>query len=268
LDTSNNSSTNPRTTSQGITYLGNPDVSVAFPDFDFDKSMMNAVPNLAKTGEIIDFAIVLTNTGGTNLNDIYIWDPLIAANPNNAVCEATNTILPMNAVLSLFCSMEVIQIDDFVNTAWVRVGFNSDDNFIANTVEIDDFPYDGGTSVDNGFVFNTITITDSADQDVSVISPTLDIQLSIIDMNGTATPGPIAYTAGTTVTLQYVVINTSEDALGDVTVTSNIMGCDSTLGTIGGLMPSMPYTCTFMLTEDITPTVTASGSITTERRTW
>jgi large repetitive protein len=182
-------------------------------------------PAVVHRGDTITYEFEVTNTGDVELFDVELTDPR---------CD-TGTI---EAGSDVDASLAVDEVWHFTCTHLVT---DADPNPIPNTATVrgDTHEGEGGTEV-----------TDTDSHVVVVITPDISIDKSVSDAS---------VTPGTTVTFTYVVTNTGDTTLFDISVDDDVLGHigDISMLSVGA---SQTLTATFTVGDTpVTNTGTASG---------
>jgi uncharacterized repeat protein (TIGR01451 family) len=180
---------------------------------------------LIHRGETITYTFEVTNTGDVELFDVDLTDPR---------CD-TGTI---QAGVDVDSSLAVGEVWHFTCTHLVT---DADPIQIPNTVTVrgDTQQGEGGTEV-----------TDTDSHVVVVITPDIQIDKSVSD---------VSVTPGATVTYTYVVTNTGDTTLFDISVDDDVLGHIGDIPMLG-VNASQTLTATFTVgSSPVTNTGTASG---------
>ena len=188
--------------------------------------MTGADPTLVHVGDLVTYTFEVTNTGEEDLFEIVLTD-------DTGVCDDTpilvddadgDTTLSVDEVWMYECSHVATEADGnrVTNTATVR-GENAEEE----------------------------EVTDEDDAVFNIIHPAIDLEKSVSDD---------VVPAGSSVTYTFVVTNTGDTTLFDVTVEDDKLG---TIGTIGELAPGDEETFSVTVTigdAPVTNVAVASGT--------
>ncbi len=207
-------------------------VDVISPDIHITKS---ASPAVVLAGGQVTFTMLVENLGSNPIADVVVTDnqctvTFVGGDTNN------NSLLDPAEVWTYRCVTTVTQ--DTVNTAAVS-GQPSD-----NT----------GTPLPG---IPPVTDTDTAT--VDVVNPAIQV-VKTVSLSGVC-PGSdsLSVVSGSTVTYCYVVVNTGDVAMSNITVSDDKLGNICTIA--GPLAPNASQTCTATatITQDVTNVGTVSG---------
>jgi uncharacterized repeat protein (TIGR01451 family) len=153
-------------------------------------------PALAHVGDTVTYAFTATNTGGVDLSNIELTDPMCETSPTLTDDGNGDAVLAVNEVWGFRC--------DHTITA-------GDGNPVHNqgTVSGD---HDGGT------------VSDTDTHDVTVIHPGVDLE---------KTASPTSGPAGTLIVYTYLVTNTGDTTLFDISVDDDKLGHVGDIGSLG-----------------------------------
>ncbi len=184
--------------------------------------LSKAGPSFAHVGDTITYAFTTRNNGSVDLTNIDLSDPKCDSSPTLVDDGNGNATLAVGERWTFECDHTVT---------------SSDGNVIHNvgTVTGD---HEGGT------------VTDTDTHDVDVIHPGIDLEKS-----ATPTSGP----TGTLIVYTYVVTNTGDTPLSDVSVTDDKLG---NVGVIATLAAGATHELTSQITlgsSPITNVATATG---------
>ncbi len=179
-------------------FLNVPDITIVKSALDgSDAQSIN--PNSTAS-----FNITVTNSGGFDLENIIVNDPLSPA------CNMTIATLAVGETFSYVCTIDNVT-SDFINVASVTAD-----------------PTDGG-----------LPVSDTDDSEVLITSPSVSISKTAID----GTEGQLVNPGGTA-TFEIVVSNTGDVDLVDVVVSDPLSpNCDQTIDLLS-VGESITYTCT------------------------
>jgi uncharacterized repeat protein (TIGR01451 family) len=182
-------------------------------------------PALVHRGETITYQFEVTNTGDVELFDVELTDPR---------CDPGTIVEGVDVDASL-------AVDEVWHFTCTHLVTETDPNPIPNTATVrgDTVAGEGGEEV-----------TDQDDHVVVVITPAISIDKTVSDNS---------VTPGTTVTFTYVVMNTGDTTLFDISVDDDVLGH---IGDIAMLEAGASETLTATFTVESSPVTnvgTASG---------
>ncbi len=186
-------------------------------------------PAATHAGEVIDYSIVVTNTGNETLSNVVVTDPTLGTT------LGTLASLAPGASQTYLTSQAVTQAE-------IDSG-----NVVTNTATVTDTQTPSqSSSVSTG-------VTDT---------PNVSIVKSVISVGGAA-GDPAATAAGQVIDYSIVVTNTGNETLTNVVVTDPTLG--TTLGTLASLAPGASQT--YLTSQAVTQAEIDSGNVVTNTAT-
>ena len=180
-------------------------------------------PALAHVGDTVAYTFSVTNTGGVDLTDIDLTDPRCDTTPDRTDDGNGDAVLAVDESWAFACDHTIVAADgDPVHNEAVVTGV-----------------HDGGS------------VSDTDTHDVDLIHPDVDLEKSA---------SPTSGQDGTTIVYTYVVTNTGDTTLFDISVDDDIVGH---VGDIASLAAGRTSELTFQITlgsSPITNVATATGS--------
>jgi uncharacterized repeat protein (TIGR01451 family) len=206
-------------TATAVTDTAECDTTILHPSIDVEKS---CAP-MAHVGDTVTYTISVTNTGDVDLTNVTVIDTILG---------------DLSASFSGNLAAGASESHDFQYTV-----LESDPDPLVNVVTATGNPVIGESVSED-------TVSDTASCSTDILHPAIDI-VKTVDED--------LVPVGTTVTYTYVVTNTGDTTLYDVSVDDDIMGH---IGDIPILEPGQSVTLTkdFVVGEDpVTNVATASG---------